>query len=164
MYQPIETLADHARVWIYAANRPFSTAENTQISDLLMQFTSQWESHGNPLKTSFSVEYSQFIVIAADETQAAASGCSIDKSVGIIRSIEQQFGLTLLDRGMIAYYDGQAVQTTNLASIKQQIIRGEIHEDTLIFNNLVATLGGWRSEWLRPAAETWVKRLLTERV
>jgi hypothetical protein len=133
-----------------------------EIEKFLQHFVSQWDTHGTPLAASFLVPHKHFIVMAADESATQASGCSIDKSVAVIRTIEQQFSVQLLNRSKVAYLQNETVQLLNVADIKQSVANGIISENTLIFNNLVPTLGLWRSEWLVPASQTWTKRFFSE--
>lgn len=159
MYQSFQTMPDHARVWVYQANRAFTATELQTINQLLTDFANTWDSHGKGILASFSIEYSQFIVLTADETVTAASGCSIDKSVGAIREIEKLTGVTLLDRSQIAFLQNQQIQTVNLAGLKQKIAEGVVLPDTVLFDNTCTNLGIWRTSWRNAAKNTWAKRL-----
>ncbi|MEQ9303133.1 MAG: hypothetical protein RJQ14_04390, partial [Marinoscillum sp.] len=103
MKSDINNMPDHSRVWIYQSTRPFSDSEKTLISAQLDEFTKQWAAHGQQLTATYSIELDQFIVLAVDESHHQASGCSIDSSVRVIQVIEQQTGLTLLDRSKVAF-------------------------------------------------------------
>ena len=154
----INEMPDHSRIWVYQANRTFSPEEKQFISAQLRQFTDQWAAHGRQLAANFSIEKDQFIVLAVDETQHAASGCSIDASVHIIQHIEQETGLSLLDRTAVAFMNGETVNIRPFNQIKQAVVDGEIKEDTIIFNNTVQNAGDWKAQWQQPATESWVKR------
>lgn len=159
MYQSFQTMPDHARVWVYQANRAFTASELDSINQLLTDFANTWDSHGKGILASFSIEHNQFIVLTADETVTAASGCSIDKSVGAIREIEKLTGVTLLDRSQIAFLQNQQIQTVNLAGLKQKIAEGVVQPDTVLFDNTCTNLGVWRVSWRNAAKNTWAKRL-----
>ncbi|SFC60358.1 hypothetical protein SAMN05421780_10770 [Flexibacter flexilis DSM 6793] len=158
MYQSFQTMPDHARVWVYQANRAFTATELQTINQLLTDFANTWDSHGKGILASFSIEHNQFIIISADETVTAASGCSIDKSVGAIREIEKQTGVTLLDRSQVAYLHNDQVQTVSLAGLKQKIAEGAVQPDTVLFDNTCVSLGVWRNSWRNAAKNTWAKR------
>jgi hypothetical protein len=83
MQVPFDILSDEARVWIYPASRPFSSDECDQITTKLNAFLTQWTAHGASLNAAVTIPYNRFIVIALDESQQAATGCSIDASVKI---------------------------------------------------------------------------------
>ena len=91
MYVPFEEIPDHARVWIYQANRPLSDTETQQAQQWGRQFVEQWAAHGQGLRASVTVLHHHFLVIALDEQHHAASGCSIDSSVGFVRILEEAF-------------------------------------------------------------------------
>ena len=77
MHIPFETMPDHARVWIYQANRTLTTREVQQAEQWGQQFVAQWAAHGQALRASVAVLHQHFAVIALDEQHQAASGCSI---------------------------------------------------------------------------------------
>ena len=76
-----------ARVWVYQSNTILSDAEVNTIKNEGAHFISDWAAHGSNLKASFDVLFNRFIVIAVDEQQATASGCSIDKSVKFVKEL-----------------------------------------------------------------------------
>lgn len=164
MFAPFETLADSARVWIYQATRKFTESEKSTISDNLTAFTHSWVAHGNPLKTSFSILYDQFIVLAADENFNEASGCSIDSSVRVIRQLDQQFSLGLFDRTKIGFLNGEQLEMIPLNELPQALTEGQWKSDSLFFNNVIESKGQLTSGWITPANQTWLKRYLAKTV
>ena len=79
---------DESRVWIYQADRPFEEDDIQKINDEIDRFCEQWTSHNRDLRALGGVMHDQFIVLVVDETQASTSGCSIDKSVAFVKSLE----------------------------------------------------------------------------
>jgi hypothetical protein len=164
MFAPFETLADSARIWIYQAGRKFAETEKSTISDTLTAFTHSWVAHGNPLKTSFSILYDQFIVLAADENFNEASGCSIDSSVRVIRQLDQQFSLGLFDRTKIGFLRDEQVEMIPLDELPKALGEGRWQENSMFFNNVLSTKGQLTSGWIIPANQTWLKRYLAKTV
>ncbi|MFY0607902.1 MAG: hypothetical protein JXR10_14380 [Cyclobacteriaceae bacterium] len=154
----ITQMPDHARLWVYQSNRTFSESEKAIISNYLTSFVGQWAAHGNQLAAAFSIEHGQFIVLAVDETIHQASGCSIDASVGIIRNIENEFGVTLLDRSQVAFQLGQEILLIPFNQVKAAIAEGKISSDTITFNNAVSTAEEWKNQWQQKASDSWLKR------
>jgi hypothetical protein len=164
MFAPFETLADSARIWIYQAGRKFSETEKSTISDTLTAFTHSWVAHGNPLKTSFSILYDQFIVLAADENFNEASGCSIDSSVRVIRQLDQQFSLGFFDRTKIGFLKDEQLEMIPLNELPKALGEGRWQENSMFFNNVLSTKGQLTSGWIVPANQTWLKRYLAKTV
>ena len=73
-------MAPTARTWVYKSARNLSKAEQKLVREQGLSFTSTWAAHGAPLDATVDVLYDRFVVIAVDEEQAQASGCSLDKS------------------------------------------------------------------------------------
>lgn len=164
MNNTLDSLSDHARVWIYQSNRAFTAAETTEIAMLTDRFASQWSAHGHRLAAGGTVAYQQFIILAVDEQAYGASGCSIDSSVAFIRQLEQQYGLQLLDRTQVAFLINEKVTLLPLNAIKEAVTGGTVSSSTLVFNNLVENIGQWKNEWLVPAGQTWLKRYFRTQV
>ena len=106
MLVPFEALSDEARVWIYPASRSFTFEECDKITATLNAFLTQWTAHGASLNAGASIPYNRFIIIALDESQQEATGCSIDASVKIIQEIEATYGVTLLDKMNVSFKQG----------------------------------------------------------
>ncbi|HET9053282.1 MAG TPA: hypothetical protein VFM90_03865 [Cyclobacteriaceae bacterium] len=164
MFAPFETLDDSARIWIYQATRKFTETEKSTISDALTTFTHAWVAHGNPLKTSFTILYDQFIVLAADENFNEASGCSIDSSVRVIRQLDEQFSLGLFDRTKIGFFNDGQTELIPLNALLQALAEGRWKPDSLFFNNVLSTKGQLKTGWIVRADQTWLKRYLAKTV
>lgn len=148
----------NARVWIYQSNRSFNNSEEALIGTKSETFLSQWAAHGAQLKSSFKIFHNKFLIISVDELAAKASGCSIDASVGLIRSIEQEFDLSFFDRSKIAFLIDDEVFLHDMTKIKPLVSEGKINDSTLTFNNMVTDIAQLENEWLIPAKDSWLKR------
>ena len=160
MFVPFDLLPASSRIWIFQSNRPFSETELVQVGETLGDFAERWAAHGSPLKTSFAVKFNQFIILAADETHEAPSGCSIDSSVRVLESLEQAFGIDLFDRNQIAFRTTDGIRLIPMQHLKQKFQDGTLTEGTLTFNNLVSTKSALDHEWVVPAGNTWLKRYI----
>jgi hypothetical protein len=133
-------------------------SEKDIISDTLMAFTQQWLVHGEPMMASYVVCYDQFIVLAADEGYNAASGCSIDGSVRTIKALGEQLHIDFFDRSTVAFKKENEIELVPVAVLKQKNGEGFWDENTLSFNNLVATKSDFEQKWIVAAGDTWLKR------
>ena len=155
-----DTLADDTRVWIYQANRRLSDDEVAQLRPVISNFTNQWVSHNRQLKAFGDVFHNQFLVLMVDETQAGASGCSIDKSVYFVKEIEHAFQISLFDRLTFTYKEGDEVKTAHKDDFAKLFQVGKIDEKTLVFDNLVKTKKAFDEAWIKPLGESWHKRMV----
>ncbi len=157
---PIFRLADHSRVWIYQSNRPFSEREQIVLTSQINAFIQDWAAHGRDLLAAGTVLLDQFIVLAVDEQQAGASGCSIDKSVNFMKELAAQFDVLLFDRLTFTFVQDNQVETAASSDFKRLYTEGVISKDTLVFDNLVNNVGDLRTTWLKPLASSWHKRFV----
>lgn len=148
-------MSENSRVWVYQSNRALTAAESQQIQDTLNQFTSQWLAHGHQLAARGEVRYNRFLILMVDERQAGATGCSIDKSVGLMKQIESQFSINLFDRFNIAWRDGEQISSCGRLEFEDLIATGKVNENTIVYNNLVQTVAELNNKWEVPFKESW---------
>ncbi len=153
-----DEMPDTSRVWIYQSESKFTIPQIAEIENRGKSFCEAWEAHGNPLKSSIKVLHNQFIVIAVDEHYSSPTGCSIDKSVALIQSLESSLGISLFNRTNIAFLDESEVFIKPLQGIKNEISAGVINQETVTFNNLVQNLGELKEKWQVPVGDSWLKR------
>lgn len=138
-----------SRIWIYQSNRPFEEIELHLIKELLIEFKNEWNTHGKSLLTDFEIVYNQFIMLAVDEAEMNASGCSIDSSVRIIQDIEKKTGAVLLDRMLLAYREKDEIRLLKRSEFKQAVSNFLISETHIVFDNTiqkVSELNRWEIE------------------
>lgn len=155
-----ETLPDTTRVWIYQSNRPFTTEEIPALRSFLRNFANSWVSHNKALRSFADLYHKQFIVLMVDESQAGASGCSIDASVRFLQQLERKFGVGLFDRMTFAYRKNGDIQTASKLEFKELYQAGEIDDQTLVFDNLVDTKKAFEESWMKPLQESWHRRMV----
>ncbi len=155
-----ETLPASTRVWIYQASQPMDVTTASHVQAHLIQFTEKWVSHNQALRAIGLVYHQQFIVLMVDESQAGASGCSIDKSVHFLQLLEQEYQLNLFDRMRFTFMDDGQVQTAARDEFARLYQEGKINDETLVFDNLVNNKGDFDAQWLKPLGESWHKRMV----
>ncbi len=155
----IASFPETSKVWVYQSDREFTSEEQDYISEKLYSFISGWESHGRKLTGTFEIRYNRFIIIAVDESISDASGCSIDKSVVIIREIAAHTGTNLLDRSLVAFRNASSpIHIVKFNEVSSAVKQGIITQETLIYNNTITSLQELKMNWELPAKNSWVSR------
>jgi hypothetical protein len=154
-------LPPHTRVWIYQSSRGLSASEAAEIKQKADAFADQWTAHGQAMRAAIEVFYNRFIAVFADESQAMASGCSIDSSVRFIKQLETEYNISLLDRMNIAYKKGDRVEAVHMNDFRVLLSKEEANEHTIVFNNLVSTKAEFDKGWEVPVKESWHKQLVS---
>ena len=147
--------SENSRVWIYQANREFSQDELAVIELMLTRFTDDWTAHDKQLMATAEVRYNRFVILVVDENQAGASGCSIDKSVKLMKTFEERFNVNLFDRFNMAYRDAAGIKAVGRFEFEALIEQGIVTDDTIVFNNLVSNLADLDSKWEVPFKNSW---------
>ncbi|WP_028296205.1 ABC transporter ATPase [Olivibacter sitiensis] len=143
------------RVWIYQADRVLDARESDSVLNALTDFASQWKVHGKPLAARAELRYNLFAILMIDESVAMASGCSIDKSVHLMKELGQELGIDFFDRMRIAYRNGSTIKVVSRDQFEDKISNGEITADTIVFNNLVKNAAELQDEWEVPFQRSW---------
>jgi hypothetical protein len=149
---------NQSKVWIYQSSRQFAENEVDAINEMLHEFTANWKSHGAPVKAFAQLFFNQFIVLMADETATQVGGCSTDSSVRVIKSIEQQLNVQLLDRQSLAFIIENDIELVTLAHLIDAVQKDKINGDTLYFNNTILTKDQLLNEWIIPARLSWLAK------
>lgn len=156
----MSTFSPQSKVWVYQSDRFFTETEAMAITEALQKFATQWTAHSHQLQAAGEVRYNRFIVLMVDETQATASGCSIDSSVHFLKSLEKSAGVSLFDRQQIAYRKNGEIKTVLMQELAAALESGEITPDTTVFNNTVTTKAQLDANWETPLHATWMNRYI----
>lgn len=160
MLKDFKTLPDDSRIWIYQSNRKFSEEEVAVIEEKTKAFLTQWTAHGANLEAGFEIKYNRFIVFGLNQSNASASGCSIDASVHFIQALEKEFDLDLMDKMNVTFYNGDFIAHKTLTDFRAMAKNRSVSKNTVVFNNLVNTKAEYQENWEVPASESWHNRFL----
>src|ERR1700744_1643759 len=127
--------SENSRVWIYQSDKKLADADVQQIQQYLDNFTTQWTAHNNQLSAKAEIRYNRFLILIVDETQAGASGCSIDKSVNFMKKLEQEFNINLFDRFNLAYREADEVLSLPRHDFEELLKQGKINKESIVYNN-----------------------------
>lgn len=143
----LSNLSPNSRVWVYKSNRKLTSPEQTFIREELDIFIPQWASHGNKLFGGAEVVEDWFVVLAVDETQSMASGCSIDTSVQFMKAVGNELNVDFFNRMQVLIDAGGEKKQVHFSEIGN-------HPDAKLYNPLVASLSEYSSNWLIPVKES----------
>lgn len=144
------------KIWIYQADRFLLESERIQIQERLERFVSSWTAHGSALAGNGYIKYDLFLILEVDEDQAGVTGCSIDKSVHFIKSLEQEFNIGFFDRLKIAYRDAEhLIRLVDRPTFEKLISTKTVHSQTIVFNNMVTDAAELESNWEIPFQTSW---------
>ena len=160
MLVDFDSLAENSRVWIYQSNRSFTKDELVDISDKLIVFLNNWVAHGLNFEAGFEIKYKRFIIIALDQDKQSVTGCSIDASVKFIQELEILYSVNLMDKMNVSYKQGDYVAYKTLTDFKKMAKDKAVSKKTIVFNNLVNSVGEYKQFWEVPASESWHSRFV----
>jgi len=148
------------RVWVYLSDKTFSPEVETGIKADIQTFLNDWNAHGTSLSASYAILHHHFIIVKADEEKFSASGCSIDKQLRFVKEAEQKYGLSLLNRLIVAYKEGNDIKVVHSAKIPELLVAGQINESTIVFNVGVGNDAEFAAKFEIPLKESWLAKFL----
>ena len=90
-----------------------------------------------------------------NETAHNSSGCSIDKSVLLIKSIAKQYAINFFNHLNILFIENNETKILSLSKFKNII-----SPDVIVFNILIKTKLDFETKWKIPVKETWLNRFV----
>ena len=149
-------LAAHSRVWIFQADRFLNEKEILLVNLTMNEFIPNWASHGNDLYGGFELKDALFLIVAVDEAQSPASGCSIDSLTRVIKDLGARLKVDFFNRLNIAYLNTVGkLELVSMSTFKELIQAGEVNENTMVFNNLVQNRGELNERWQTEVKNSW---------
>jgi hypothetical protein len=153
MYVDFDKIPQDARIWVYQANRQLTDDEVNTVENYLKPAVNQWAAHGAALLASAKVLHNRFIIIALDENQNEASGCSIDASTRWFKELGDALNIDFFDRSQ-AYLEGDEIKTFSVFQSKKAVEGGLVSPETIVFNNItLSILSDLNSKWQMKAIE-----------
>lgn len=159
-HRSLATMPAHARIWIYKSAMPFTADQRAAMDSAAQDFVAEWSSHGRAMDAWAGTHLDHFLVIAADQEQAVASGCGIDKSVRFVQELERSMGLTLTDRMVLVYTSVDGMRTARVQDVPALLDAGVLAADTIVYDDLVTNKGEFDARFRAQLADTWLARYL----
>jgi len=153
-----DRMPDDARLWVFAAPGPLGADQADALLARVDGFLERWAAHGAPVLGARDLRHGQFLLIAADERATGVSGCSIDTLFHTLGEVEETIGTELRrTASLVLWRDAEgAIRSADRAEFRRLAQGGEVGEDTVVFDNTVATVGDLRAgKWERPFRDAW---------
>ena len=143
-----ENLNSNSKVWVYTSDRPLSVAENDYLQKQSSLFVEDWAAHGVGLKAEALVYKNQFLILAVDESQTNASGCSIDSSVKFVKAMGGEINTDFFNRMNLVITKNECeLEMTHVSDLKNFL-------DYSVYNPMITTLEQLRNSWLIPVSSS----------
>jgi hypothetical protein len=159
---PFAALPDDARLWIFASPEPLSSDQSRALLDEVDGFLDGWLAHGHPVVGAREWRHDRFLLVGADERATGVSGCSIDSLFRVLKRLETEEGITLLDSSPV-WFRGQGGEIRCVSRTEFRALgrAGEADADAVVFDNTVRAVGDLRQgRWETAARDSWHARLL----
>jgi hypothetical protein len=123
-------------------------------------FLSEWAAHGSMLNASVIIVDHRLLVIAVDERNTGASGCSIDSQVSFLKGMEKEFNIDLFRRDSIFYIENEVLKVLDLNEFIERIESGVLSDDTRFYNTTINNKGQMKEEFIVSVKDSWLRRMI----
>lgn len=148
-----EYFSNNLRIWNYVPEKELTTSQVAHILDEGILFSKSWQVHGAALKAEVIVQNNVLVSVVVDNDLAAASGCSIDKSVAFMQKMEADLGISLLNRMKLLYAYADEIHIGDHRKLD------EIPKFASVFNHLSSDRKEYESIWPK-LSESWLGQLV----
>ncbi|MCG8604951.1 ABC transporter ATPase [bacterium] len=155
---PFGQLPETSRLWIYGSDRKLTSAESEAASKHMSRFLQEWTAHKRELTVGWQLKYERFFMIAVDESQMAASGCSIDSLVHNLRGLESLLNVEIMNNtGKVFFRDSEnQIRCVTRLEFKELVSQASVSANTIVFNNTLQTMRELREEkWEVAMSASW---------
>ena len=143
-----ENLSSTSKIWIYTSDRELSIPESEYLQKQSSLFVKDWAAHGVGLKAGALVYRNRFLILAVDESQANASGCSIDSSVKFVKAMASEIHTDFFNRmNLIVTTENGELESSHVSDLKSYM-------NHFVYNPMITTLSQLRKDWLIPVASS----------
>tara|TARA_B100001250_G_C19716466_1_gene751701 strand:- start:230 stop:697 length:468 start_codon:yes stop_codon:yes gene_type:complete len=154
MLVDFDILPDDSRIWIYAAEQKLTNDKEDYILNQISAYLQNWEAHKVPLKAGVSILENHFIIVALDQSENEASGCSIDTLQNKIQDIESELSISLLNRLNIFCRIDNAIECMPTSQLTDDVDKETLFYDLTIQKKIELY------NWLKPIKYGWCKKFL----
>jgi hypothetical protein len=140
-------LSGNSKVWIYTLERPLDKTEESFTRDSLNQFISSWAAHGKGLLGKADVIEQRFIIIAVDESNTIASGCSIDEQVRFLKLLSSELEVDFFNRTIFYTVEKEAIINSDLIDLFK-------NPEALFFDTMFTNLKDLRAGFLKEVKDS----------
>ncbi|HYS53948.1 MAG TPA: hypothetical protein VER58_09340 [Thermoanaerobaculia bacterium] len=151
----ISRLPDESRIWIFGISPSLDERNGSRLLAVVDRFLDDWSAHNQPIVSARDLRHGSFLVIAVDQ-RSETSGCSIDRMFGLLRGLESELGVAILDPNRIFYRS----ESGRVAAMTRREFVENGRPDTVVFDTLAERIGKIRSGlWEKPARDSWHQAL-----
>jgi hypothetical protein len=148
------------KIWIYTLSKQLSAEQEIELATRCQNFASSWTAHDVSLDASYELYKHRLLIFKVDEANYNASGCSIDKQLRLVKELEQEFSLELLNRLLVAYETNDQVNVVKNNRIAELLENSIITADTLVFDNTITDAEDLKTNWKKPLSQTYLAKYL----
>lgn len=146
---------ENSKLWIYGAKRPIKPSEQQVLKGVFQDFVAGWESHGAKLNGSIQIVDDYFVVVAAED-DGNMCGRAQDAQVRLMKDIDEEFKLGLLDRMKLLYLGKDGINSVSISEAKELALE----PNTIVFDTMVNSPEGFHNEFKKELSSSWCARLI----
>jgi hypothetical protein len=133
-----ENFSPNNKVWIYISNYSIDQLLHNNLNKKFNDFFVDWKSHGEKIKGEFKVIDNYIIALTATVINGSMCGRAVDAQVRLMKELDQEFQLDLLNRNKMAYLSEEKIKIFDFKDLKYLIKNNKINLNTFWCNTFLS--------------------------
>ena len=154
--EQLQTLDSSSRLFVYTADSEISNDYKYRLVAKLDQFSSTWEAHGVKLNAAYELIVDRMLIIAVDERNQQATGCSIDKLVHLLKGEEVDW----FNRMNVHFAENETWKTLHIMDLLEKVKSGELSDNIKVLNSTVLTLSEAEGFLIQTLKKSWLNNMI----
>lgn len=150
----------NSKVWVFQSSRPLTESDFETIKKYTDTFLENWDSHGKIVKSDYTILHNLFLVFFVDEDGDRLCGSAPGKLIRVIKELEQDLQIELMNRMNLAYLNNGQAQVVQMNDFTKLIQDGKVDASTIVFDNTVSTKELFDTKWQSALKDSWLSRFL----
>ncbi len=153
----LKKLSSDAKLWIFPFSRCMSEVEKVRVEELVKSILATWKSHGRDIQSAVAIYRDRFLLVGAEISGEAPSGCSIDALHRRIPEALQNTGISLSDPASLIYFtEADGIKSMTRDDFRRYASGGNVTRSTSVFDNSIHTVKQLREgKWELPFEKSW---------
>ncbi len=151
-----QQFSDQANVWFYFLPKELGQDEIVYFEAEKNEFLQKWNSHGQAIFAEMVLVQNRLIIVVAENISGSISGCSIDKSLALMKSLSLKWQMDLLDRNWVIYEKSPGNLEFSRLNLFWALRKAhEINDDTIVYDTTIQNVGQLRNAFKKTFSQSW---------
>ncbi len=125
------------KLWHFVSDRKWTPAEIEEMDKIVVRFLASWNAHGRALSAQRWWFMDNILSLGNEVSKGHSSGCSIDSMKAFANDLSKHFNFNWQPNNLLYCVKNTELTGMTKKEFKEAYAKGEISNDTVVFNSLL---------------------------